>query len=155
MLADTGLGMLFRAIMPDSWFDEEVIAPRYSNLGGNPTDKLFSQLVKHLQAYREKLSEGQRIVLVSHSQGGFFTNAAYTEFSSVEQAETRLVAVVTPATTVADGGPNTRLHEDLVALFAFPIAMAANETNLEPCGDSPWLCHGFETSYLHGTNSRT
>ncbi|MFA6566131.1 MAG: hypothetical protein WCT48_05265, partial [Candidatus Paceibacterota bacterium] len=41
------------------------------------------------------------------------------------------------------------------ALFAFPIAMAANETNLEPCGDSPWLCHGFETSYLHGTNSRT
>jgi hypothetical protein len=63
--------------------------------------------------------------------------------------------VVTPSALVADGGPNTRLHEDLVALFAFPIAMAANETNLEPCGDSPWFCHGFETSYLHGTNSRT
>ncbi|MBI2120998.1 MAG: hypothetical protein HYT94_05240 [Parcubacteria group bacterium] len=152
----TGLDMLFRSVVPESWFDDDVVAPRYGGFGADSSgDSLFNQLAKHVVLYREKLSAGHRVILVSHSQGGFYTNAAYTSLTGVEQAQTRLVAVVTPAALVADGGPNTRLTEDLVAFFAFPFALAANETNDEPCGDSPWFCHGFEESYLHGTNSRT
>jgi hypothetical protein len=152
---ETGLGMLFRSVVPDSWFDDDVIAPRYSSFGATNDDALFNQIPKHLALYEEKLATGHRVVLVSHSQGGFYTNAAYSLLTDSEKEQTRLVAVVTPAALVADGGPNTRLTEDLFALFAFPLALAANETNLEPCGDSSWFCHGFEESYLHGTNSRT
>jgi hypothetical protein len=153
---ETGLDMLLRSVVPESWFDDDVVAPMYSRLTADSSeDSLFNQLAKHIILYRKKLADGHRVILVSHSQGGFYANAAYTSLTGAEQAQTRLVAVVTPAALVADGGPNTRLTEDLVAFFAFPLALAANETNIEPCGDSPWFCHGFEESYLHGTNSRT
>lgn len=75
---ETGLDMLFRSVVPETWFDADVIAPRYSSFGTTNDDALFNQIPKHLALYEEKLATGHRVVLVSHSQGGFYTNAVYT-----------------------------------------------------------------------------
>ncbi len=115
---------------------------------------LGDQVAEHLVKYREHLAQGRRVILVPHSQGSFYANQEWLALSATERGKTRLVAVATPADSVADGGPYTTLTEDGFARKYFLLALPANAANTEPCGDE-YRCHGFKESYLSGTNSRT
>jgi hypothetical protein len=147
--------MLLRAASPSDWFLAGVIDAVYNRNVGEVNDQ---QLNAHLAKVREvALSKGHRLVVVTHSQGGPYGNALWHRLTGIEQDNTRLVTVVTPAADVADGGPNTRLTQDAIAGLFFPVALAANVTNDEPCAGGltdRWTCHGFDTAYLFGTRSR-
>lgn len=151
-----GYGMLLRLVIPDAWFLDHVIDVAYSrNTIGHVND---ANLVEHMLAYRAALALGHHIILTCHSQGCLYTEQAYFRMSEEERAKARFVTVVTPATGVPGDGPNTRLFEDSLAGLFFAAAVLPNIANAEACaGDiiDRWSCHGMETSYLHGTNSRT
>lgn len=120
------------------------------------------QLEKHLARVREvALDKGHRAVVVTHSQGGLYGNALWQRLTAAERANTRLVSVVTPASSVADGGPNTRLARDGVAnRFFLAASVAGMIANTGLCDreeseeSDSWLCHGFETGYLHDIGAR-
>lgn len=115
---------------------------------------LGDQSEEHLAKYREHLAAGRQVILVAHSQGNLYANEEWLNLSPGEQDQVRVIAVATPADTVARNGPYTTLEEDGVAKFLFPFALPANAANEESCDDD-WTCHGFKESYLHGTQSRT
>ncbi|MCI0615478.1 hypothetical protein L0244_21010 [bacterium] len=149
------VGMLFRSVIPDDWFLDGVIDEVYSRNTGEVVD---AQKDEHLVLYRQEIAAGKQIILVPHSQGGFYANAEWSSLTFAEQSNAHIVATSTPASSVADGGPYTTLVEDAIAGLFFPGALVANAQNAEPCeGDltDRWTCHGFKESYLHGTNSRT
>lgn len=117
-----------------------------------------ADLSEHMLAYRAALAAGHRIILTCHSQGCLYTEQAYFRMTEGEREQALFVTVVTPAAGVPGEGPNTRLYEDALAGLFFVDAVLPNVANAENCiGNTTdrWTCHGMETSYLHGTNSRT
>lgn len=137
------------------WFRDLVVA-EISSLDYR-TYVQDEDLQDHLRRYRESLDSGIPILLVPHSQGNLYANEAFALLSTSEAANVRVVAVATPASSVAQrAGPYTTLREDFVATFLFPLGrLLANTTNADSavtCDD--FLCHGFVTPYLSGTASR-
>ncbi|MDQ6960394.1 MAG: hypothetical protein Q9M27_05130, partial [Mariprofundaceae bacterium] len=62
--------------------------------------------------YRTLLNDGKRVVIVAHSQGNFYANAAYDALTNASlggnpalSANIGIVPVATPASIVAGGGP--------------------------------------------------
>lgn len=115
---------------------------------------LGDQVDEHLTKIRGYLSQGKRIIIVSHSQGNLYINEEWNALTSAERNNVNVVAVATPADHVAGNGLHTTLYEDWIANYLFPNAQAANIGNDEPCG-SDWTCHGFKESYMRGENSRS
>lgn len=111
-----------------------------------------AQLQEHLALYREALSQGRKVILVSHSQGNFYANEAWNAMTPDERSETSIVSVATPSNTVSDDGPYTTVEEDGIASL-FVLALPANASNDEECPDG-WYCHGFREWYLSGNHSR-
>lgn len=117
-------------------------------------------LANHLQLYRTKILEGKKVVVVSHSQGNFFANAAHQLlYSGSEPIRSRsfgIVAVATPASFVAGNGPYTTLVEDgviasVLAATAIGISppLGPNVTNiLSGAATGDWRGHSFLESYM-------
>lgn len=151
-----GVGMLLRSVTPDNWFLDGVIDAAYSrNAIGRVND---ADLDEHMVAYRTALNSAQRIILTCHSQGCLYTQEAYFRMTELERGRAQFVDIVTPTAEVPNAGPNTRLYEDGIAELFFVAAILPNIGNEEKCiGNTVdrWTCHGMETSYLHGTKSRT
>jgi hypothetical protein len=150
--------MFLRLITPDATFGDLIDGVYARNVG----EVNSPQLEKHLQRFRElSLNKGHRGIAITHSQGGLYGNALWNRLTSGEQENTRLITVATPAQDVADGGPNTRLARDGVANVFFANALAEGtipntglcdkETTAE---QNSWLCHGFDTGYLHDIGAR-
>lgn len=108
---------------------------------------LDADLRRHVQRYQELLEQGHKVLVVSHSQGNFYANAAHR---MVDSEGFGITAVATPAGVVEGGGPYTTLVGDFIA--AVPGSLPPNVTNPSR-GDL--LNHGFVESYLGGTPSRT
>jgi hypothetical protein len=150
--------MFLRLITPDAIFGD-VIDAAYNRNVGEVND---TQLDKHFAKVKEvALDKGHRAIVITHSQGGNYANALWHRLTSAQQADTRLVTVATPASNVADGGPNTRLTRDGVANRYFLAAtIAGTIPNTGLCDkevveeENSWLCHGFETGYLHDVGAR-
>ena len=138
---------------------DEVLATEYRDT----MTIIDTQLDKHLKKFRDvALNLNQRGIALTHSQGGLYGNAMLGIFNPTERLNTRLVSVVTPSDTVADGGPNTRLSRDGVANVWFLIGNAEGiilntdrlcDTEAEAKLNSS-ICHGFETGYLHDVEAR-
>jgi hypothetical protein len=107
----------------------------------------------HAADYRSVLSRGDRVIVVAHSQGNFFANAAAP---LMDDPDFRIVSVANPASSVAT--PNTTyttLDEDeaIVEISRFRVALGfepsqpANFTNLPTVGTDP-TGHSFLDSYL-------
>jgi hypothetical protein len=141
----------FSASVGDAlWFTAMV---RTAYLGIDVTQFVIQeQLGRHMELYRSELAAGRQVILVPHSQGNLYANAAWNELTPDERKRVHIVSVATPSDMVADGGPYTTLAEDGAAQW-FPFALPANAANGEPCPD-PWYCHGFREWYLFGSNSR-
>lgn len=67
--------------------------------------------------YRTLINDGKRIVIVAHSQGNFYANAAYDALTFQAPAvasNVGIVAVATPDWRVGGGGPHITVPEDAV-----------------------------------------
>jgi len=120
-----------------------------------------ADLAQHMQSYRAALDLHAKLVIVSHSQGNFYANAAYSELASEKPeygAATGVIGVASPASTVAgavDGGPYTTFSEDWVinaVRFIYPNTLPANATTGTTTVDG--LSHGFQTAYLAVPDAR-
>ncbi|GAM57898.1 hypothetical protein JCM19231_1409 [Vibrio ishigakensis] len=105
------------------------------------------ELRNHVNIYDAALLEGNKVIVVSHSQGNLFANQAYNHIHPQYRDAWGMVAVANPATYVADGGPNTTITEDLVMYFT-PGSMEANFSNFDTLNANDWSGHRFVESYM-------
>lgn len=114
-----------------------------------------ADLRRHIQNYKRVIMEGGRVLVVGHSQGNLYANAAHTNLANdpdrIAMNAFGLVAVATPSGRVADGGPHITRTDDLVInsvrLF-YPDTLPGNVSNT--ANGSDWKHHNFVDSYLDG-----
>ena len=132
------------------------------SLKPSASGSLEPDIANHLQIYQTALQHNQRIVVVAHSQGNLYVNQVYDLLfpspSSTGRDQFKVIAVATPADTVAGGGDHTTLLRDpiyksvddaalLFSQFGIPIppALPENADN-GPCIVAPSPdagCYGF------------
>jgi hypothetical protein len=111
-------------------------------------------LRRHVQRYQGLLMEGNRVLVVAHSQGNLYANSAYATLandSRVPMEAFGIVSVATPASYVAGNGPYFTLMYDLVisaVQMALPSTLPGNVVNT--ISDLDWKHHSFIDSYLNG-----
>jgi len=117
-----------------------------------------ADLRRHVQRYKTVLMEGSRVLVVGHSQGNLYANSAYTilanDSDDLPMEAFGLVAVATPSSLVAGGGPHITRTDDLVidaVRFFYSGTLRGNVTNDNT--DSDWKHHSFIDSYLDGDRS--
>jgi hypothetical protein len=121
-------------------------------------------LRKHEMAIRNKLLEGNRVLLVAHSQGNLFANRALKTFGALEGQQPGtsdsgsdvykdslgVVSVATPSSSTT--GPYITQDRDLVIKVvraAYRGIKAPNCHNVDASGED-CLHHGFVEAYLNG-----
>ncbi|MGK2905990.1 MAG: YfaP family protein [Desulfuromonadales bacterium] len=113
-----------------------------------------ADLRRHVQRYESLLMEGNRILVVAHSQGNLYANSAYANLAAGGRTSMDafgIVSVATPATHVAGNGPYYTLNYDLVisaVQMALPGTLPGNVVNT--VSDRDWAHHSFIDSYLSG-----
>lgn len=117
-------------------------------------------LSNHLALYRAKILAGKKVLVVSHSQGNFFANAAYELLyngaSPIPLKSFGIVSVATPANYVGGNGPYTTLAEDglieAVRIATLPGVLPPlppNITNiLSDAIVADWEGHSFMDAYM-------
>lgn len=110
-------------------------------------------LKMHVAAYRIKISEGARVIIVPHSQGNFYANAAWYILDENRETKnkTSIIGAAVPASEIAGEGPYVTLTQDQVMgmLRDYIPALRANVTN----GKSSSSGHEFVVDYLEGDES--
>ncbi|WP_166360906.1 YfaP family protein [Pseudomonas akapageensis] len=111
---------------------------------------------RHVSAYKDKLLQGKKVIVVAHSQGNFFVNQEYTALTSEEQRGFGIVSAANPDTRVVNGGPYTTIAEDKVieAIRLFkvrsglpaPLIVNVPTTGFELPDNI--LGHSFQLAYL-------
>jgi hypothetical protein len=102
---------------------------------------------KHIANYNTLLSEGNKVVLVAHSQGNLFANIAYLGIYPEYINSFGVVSVGTPDNYVAGDGPYTTLDEDIV-IGNVPASLPANINNFFGINWHDWSGHKFADSYM-------
>jgi len=110
----------------------------------------------HLAEFRRvALDNGDRIIVIGHSQGNLFANAYYQLMTNDERDKTSVISVATPSFYTAGDGPHTTDLNDVISLV--PGARWPNTTNtldllllfsIDPFGhdfDDYYLRDGFES----------
>ncbi|MHB8710076.1 MAG: hypothetical protein ACYC6X_00815 [Minisyncoccota bacterium] len=120
----------------------------------------------HLQLYRTKIAAGKTVVVVAHSQGNPFANAAYdvlyNGITPIPANSFGIVSVANPASFVGGGGPYTTAEEDLVIAAITQLTPVGVVPPLPPnitnsgsgATTSDWLGHSITDEYL-ADGSRT
>jgi hypothetical protein len=104
------MSMLYGFTEPAQWFLD---LTREENVKFNDIAQTATAVIQeHLSAYRQELNAGKKVILVSHSQGGFFANAEWNSLTKKEQDKTSIVTVATPSSYVADGGESRNTKVD-------------------------------------------
>lgn len=123
----------------------------------------------HAQAYEARLMEGDRVIIVAHSQGNFFANAAYDLLKQGQSRSRlkslRIISVATPAPRVAGGGPHFTVENDGIMKLARKAIEAEGGTTLGTMNENTSYenstrgdilgHHAFLKEYLDGTETRT
>ncbi|RKZ37357.1 MAG: hypothetical protein DRQ49_16340 [Gammaproteobacteria bacterium] len=114
------------------------------------------ELNEHVQKYREAILHGQKVLVVSHSQGNFYTNLAQQMLANLKPTIFMegfgIFGVATPATHV--GGKGTYLTNHLDIITSVPSSLPANWTLrradsgkiVDHIGSIP--AHHFSDTYL-------
>jgi hypothetical protein len=111
-------------------------------------------LQRHVQRYQNLLLSGNRVLVVAHSQGNLYANAAYGNLAADSRNPMDafgIVSVATPASFVAGNGPYYTLLYDMVisaVQMTVPGTLPGNITNT--VSDTDWKHHSFIDSYLNG-----
>ena len=113
-------------------------------------------LRQHIQRYEGLLMAGNRVLVVAHSQGNLYANAAHTRLAEkgLPMDAFGIVSVANPASHVAGNGPYFTLVNDMVihaVSILFPNTLSPNvENNIDY---TDWTHHSFIDSYLNGNQS--
>ncbi|MFA6408372.1 MAG: hypothetical protein WCW36_02825 [Candidatus Paceibacterota bacterium] len=112
----------------------------------------------HLQTYRSSVLAGKTVVVVAHSQGNFFANAAYNVLyngvTPIPANSFGIVSVANPASFVGGGGPYTTALEDLVIAAVARVPgvvppLLPNVSNINSGAViTDWLGHSITGEYL-------
>ena len=109
--------------------------------------------------FYEDLNAGKKVVLVAHSQGNFFANAAYrfiVENWPKFKDSIGIVAVGTPAPIVEGNGFLTQNSEDSIIFGAVTSKYSVPPANVTFNGNDPYKTdHGFITTYMLAGNARS
>jgi len=108
---------------------------------GNPS------IQQHIEKYNKALIEGNKVVVVAHSQGNLFANISYAGVEPILQPGFGIVAVATPSGRVATGGPYTTIDEDIIIASVYG-SKDANLDNFEAINLEDLSGHTFATSYM-------
>ena len=117
-------------------------------------------LRNQVSIYTGYLKAGDKVLIVSHSQGNFYSNAAHRLLTQAGFGNNvGIVAVATPAGVVEGGGPHITASGDLVIkavrILSFGLgvlpASAVNTTG--PVNADPFN-HNFIKFYMAGTKTR-
>lgn len=128
-----------------------------ARLGGQ-TGYTDPTVVQHVSNYESELLAGKRVMVVSHSQGNLYSNAAYARLQRLGRTEYNLhafgiAAIATPATNVATGDDyvtsDTDLVMDAVRNIVSPATLPANDFSVPSfaSGDPYRLGHSFNGVY--------
>ena len=140
-------------ILPD-WFQDDAVK---IVTGYNRDEALIDEdLSRHIQRYRSLLLEGNRALIVAHSQGNLYANAAYENLAGAGDLSDAMeafgiVSAATPSDYVAGAGVYFTRTDDLVINAVrqiYPDTLPGNISNSPP--DPDWKHHGFIESYLGG-----
>jgi hypothetical protein len=165
------LRVVSRLVPAPDWFVEETqkVASEVDLLGFTADEDLDA----HVQTYRDHQRKGRKVVIVAHSQGTLYANAAHRRLFPGDAAAAGLrsfgvVSIATPAPAVAGWAPEpclpsgcyTTFAEDLVmqaVRHAFPDTLPANLIGsvgggLRANGDLLW--HQLRESYLQVDSAR-
>ncbi|HEY4507154.1 MAG TPA: hypothetical protein VJH71_03315 [Candidatus Paceibacterota bacterium] len=144
-------------IIPDALQD---FASEQAKLNDEFSYIVDNDLREHVLHYVKEKRAGNKSIVVAHSQGNFYANAAYSYIYGTPSAENdntfSIVSVGSPSSYVSGSNSpytHTTIIEDGV-INSFPVnirAMPANVSNVPyfDCG-KPVECHSFVNSYLAG-----
>ena len=102
---------------------------------------------RHIEKYNKFLSEGNKVVIVSHSQGNLFANIAYLGVDSQYSEGFGIVSVGNPDNFVAGGGPYTTIDEDII-IGSVSNSLPANLDNFDGINLNDLSGHTFAKSYM-------
>lgn len=102
---------------------------------------------KHIEKYNKHLSEGNKVVVVAHSQGNLFANIAYLGINSQYIEGFGVVSVGNPDDHVAGSGSYTTLEEDII-IGNVPGSLLANLDNFFAINLFDLTGHTFAKSYM-------
>ncbi len=113
-------------------------------------------LRRHIQRYEGLLMAGNRVLVVAHSQGSLYANAAHTRLAEkgLPMDAFGIVSVANPASRVAGDGPYFTLLNDMIIYgvsLVFPNTLPGNIENTIDYSD--WTHHHFIDAYLNGDQS--
>jgi hypothetical protein len=136
------------------WFQDEFNT--HMTLINTVSYVLDAELRTMVNEYLQDLNSGKKVVIVSHSQGNLYANAAY-QFIKDNYPKYKnsigIVAVGTPAGRVQDGGWYTTNSLDFVVNMVRLryYVLPANGTYVEP---GSFLNHNFIGTYLTGFGTK-
>jgi hypothetical protein len=131
-----------------------------------------ADLRQHVQSYRDHLRKGHKVVVIAHSEGNFYANAAYrqlfeTSLVTPGKEDFGIVAVALPAPTVAGWAPDscpaagcyTTLINDVVVAAVRQVLpdTAIAKPNVATGPDwveYDWTGHSLIDSYLRVRSAR-
>jgi hypothetical protein len=110
-------------------------------------------LRNHVAAYRSEIKEGKSVLIIAHSQGNFYANAAWNILNDENSAAAKvsIVGVAAPVREIAGGGPYTTLTQDIIiaAVRGLAETLPANVSNSK----NSLSGHEFISQYLDGDHS--
>jgi hypothetical protein len=101
----------------------------------------------HVEKYNKLLGEGNKVVVVAHSQGNLFANIAHLFIDSQHIDGFGIVSVGNPDSYVAGSGPYTTLYEDIIIKIV-PRSLRANILNFIGINWRDVTGHMFAKSYM-------
>ncbi len=110
------------------WFQAAAIQQLTTLLGNPPTQVNYNE---HKARLDNRIVEGKKLLLVAHSQGNLFVNAAYSYVRSKVPAESVKVVHIAPASPILNGD-HVLADLDLVINGLRPFGSVASITNFIP-----------------------
>ena len=105
---------------------------------------------EHVAMYNKLLKQGNKVMLVPHSQGNFFGNIAYVGLDEEYKEGFLITQTASPASYIASDPTNSRyttIEEDLFMKYV-PDKLPANIVNFSGVEKPEWTGHSFIDSYL-------
>lgn len=169
LAADLGQSVLQAQIQWDSqisgWLNRIGVSPDwftawYKKFLLSATTVVASELTDHVDAYRNAILSGQKVVVVAHSQGNFYVNEAKKllalELTAAEIKSFGIYSVANPANNVGgEGAPYLTNSNDIIQLVPGSLSpnwilRTASGTTVDSIGltSVSILAHLFNETYI-------
>lgn len=120
----------------------------------------FNNLNTHVDNYKNSIKNGHNVIIISHSQGNYFTNEAYELLDNWMKPYFKMMGVATPANHVAgylpsdNTAPYVKFHNDFIKLVVTGLSSNLENPNKNHNSIISVAAHDFYDSYLTSPNSK-